>query len=54
MDLVSLMEGLTIQEAAARFAQEFEEVNSAPPALRQGNTRPLPRSVGAQARVGRS
>ena len=49
VDLVSRMEGLAIQEAAARLAQEFEHANSAPPALRQGERRPLPRPAGAQS-----
>lgn len=54
VDLVSRLERISTREAAARLAQEFEEVNSTPPALRQGETTPLPRSGGAQAGVGRS
>jgi hypothetical protein len=54
VDLVSRMEALTISEAAARLAEEFEQTSSAPPALRQGKARPLPRPVGAQTGVGRS
>ncbi len=51
VDLVSRLEGLAIQEAAARLTQEFEDVNGAPPALRQGETTPLPRSVSAHAKA---
>ena len=54
VDLVSRIEGLSTRDAAVRLAQEFENANSAPPVLRQGNRRPLPRSVGAQAWIGRS
>ncbi len=48
VDLVSRMEGLAVGEAAARLAREFENAGSAPPALRQGERRPLPRPAGAQ------
>ncbi len=49
VDLVSRLERVSTREAAARLAQEFEDAHSAPPALRQGETASLPRSVGAQA-----
>ncbi len=49
VDLVSRVEGLPISQAAARLAREFGDGHRAPPALRQGETAPLPRSGVAQA-----
>ncbi len=53
VDLVSRLERVSTREAAARLAQEFEEVNGAPPALRQGKGHRVPclGPDGAQAGV---
>ncbi|MGQ0548262.1 MAG: CHC2 zinc finger domain-containing protein [Armatimonadota bacterium] len=53
VDPVSRMERVPMRDAVARLARGFVEEHRAPPGLRQGETAPLPRPVGAQAGPGR-